>query len=327
MYDPRSGFAGITVSENGVLAYQAGGPLGAGSQLTWFDRAGRQLGAVGPPASYFNPKLSPDGKRAAVENTDPQTGNRDIWLVELQRDLFTRFTFDPAQEVYPVWSPDGSRIVFASNRNGPFNLYQKLSSGAGAEELLLKSDVRNLPHDWSTDGRFMSYSVPNDPNGTSFDIWVLPLSGERKPFPFIQTPFTKVQSQISPDGRWLAYYSNESGRNEAYIQSFPKPGSKWQVSTRGGSSPRWRHDGKELFFITDNRRKIMSVSVKADSVLELGAPAALFDIHVPASSPVPSRQYYDVTPDGQRFLIDTLVQEASSSPITVVLNWAAGLKR
>src|SRR5262249_34505780 len=161
------------------------------------------------------------------------------------RGLRTRLTFDPALNVAPIWSPDGTRIVFSSNRRGNMNLYQKASSGAGSDEAVLKSDVYGVPYSWSRDGRYLLYTS-GDP-GSATDLWVLPWFGEKKPFPFLQTRFAETRAKFSPDGRWVAYTSNESGRNEVYVTLFPKADGKWQVSTGGGTSARWRQDGRELF--------------------------------------------------------------------------------
>ena len=203
------------------------------------------------------------------------------------------------------------------------SLYQKPSNGAGSEEILLKDGVGTTAHDWSSDGRFITYR----PVGGSY-IWVLPLAGDRKPFPFLQTQFLSVESQISPDGKWLAYLSSESGRYELYVQSFPKPGAKWQISTNGAVQPRWRRDGKELFYIAPDQ-KLMAAPIKSDGTLEVGAAQALFETHVVGGASTGPRvlQQYDVAPDGQRFLMNVGREGPAASPITVVLNWTAGLKK
>jgi Tol biopolymer transport system component len=234
-----------------------------------------------------------------------------------------RFTSDPARETNPLWSPDGSRIVFSSDRDGPVNLYQRLVSGAGGDEALFKSDNRKVPYDWSRDGRFILYSE-QDPK-TSLDLWVLPLSEEQKPFPFLQTDFDEVHAQFSPDGKWIAYSSNESGMWQVYVRSFPDRGEKWPVSTSGGAQPRWRRDQKQLFYISAD--KMMVVDVKMDGAkFEAGVPKALFDLRFRPGFPGP-RNWYTVSEDGQRFLVTTNLEEATARPTTVVLNWTADLKR
>lgn len=267
--------------------------------------------------AYLNPKLSLDGKRVAVEQVT--TNNRDIWILEVERGVASRFTFDPAEEFDPLWSPDGKQISFVSKGS----LYQKASSGAGTEEILLKDGVGTTAHDWSSDGRFITYRPTQ-----GGDIWVLPLAGERKPFPFVQSEFNEVQSQISPDGKWLAYLSSESGRYEVYVQSFPKPAGKWQVSTNGGVYPRWRRDGKELFYLAPDQ-KLMAAAIRGDGTLEVGAPQALFETRtvLGASTGAHFLQQYDVAPDGQRFLMNVGREGPAASPITVVLNWTAGIRR
>ena len=286
----------------------------------WFDRSGKELGAVNPAGDVKDMRLSPDGKRAAIQITI-NAFNADIWLVDLERNTPTRFTFSPAIEDDPVWSPDGSRVLFTSERGGPRDIYQKLSSGAGSEELLLKSEVVKETQDWSSDGRFILFEI-NDPNNQS-DLWVLPLFGDKQPFPFLATEFSEYQGRFSPDGRWVAYVSNESGKQEVYVQSFPASGGKWQISTDGGAQPVWRHDGRELFYINPDR-KLMSVEIKTGATFEAGVPKMLFETRVDAYA---SNNRYAVSPDGQRFLINVPVEAQSSSAITVVLNWTADLKR
>ena len=315
------GLASFSVSENGVLAYRSGGIRTR--QLVWFDRAGRPLGSVGPPGAYRDPWLSPDEKRMALARIDPQTGTQDIWLFELSRGVTSRFTFHPSDDATPLWSPDGSRIIFSSSRDGAPNLYQKVSSGAGSEEALLKSDVSKYPTGWSGNGRYIVYA--NWDPKTKWDLWVLPMFGEQKQKSYLQTEFDTFQAQFSPDGRWIAYASNESNpRYEVYVQPFPLSSGKWQISSNGGAQPSWRRDGKELFYLAPDRR-LMAVEVKTGSTFEPGTPKALFQTQV--TGLVDARNHYVVSGDGQRFLVNTIVQEASSSPITVVVNWTAGLKQ
>ena len=242
-----------------MLVYRSSG--GLNTQLAWFDRSGKELGRIGEPGSYLSPKLSPDGKRVAVYRTTGVGTPGDIWVFDLARNTETRLTFDPADDLGPLWSPDGNHIAFASTRNHSFGLYQKNSNGTGDDELLLKVDTTIVPEDWSLDGRFLVYMITT---GGGRDVWFLPLAGDassgaprgsgqtgqaRKPVPFLTTPFFERHAQLSPDGKWMAYVSNESGIYDVYVQSFPAGGGKWQVSTGGGVEPRWRHDGKELFYL------------------------------------------------------------------------------
>jgi serine/threonine protein kinase len=325
-----NGRAAFSVSNTGVLVYRAGEIRGVQTQLLWADRRGAKGEPLGPVDSHEDPELSRDGNRVAFSRVNSQSGGSDIWLLELSRGTLSRFTFAaPRTAFYPLWSPDGSRIVFRSSRetSGIGNLYQKHSSGARNEELLLQPNEGNInPTDWSSDDRLILYETRKP--GGGLDLWALPLAGDKKPVPFLQSDFEEVQGRFSPDGRYVAYASNESGRYEVYIRSFPDPTGKWQVSTQGGAEPTWRRDGRELFYIAADK-KMMAVPVRSGSTLELGTPQALFESPSYLAGTVLSawRKQYDVTADGQRFLLNVLVSEPPPSPITVVLNWTAGLKR
>jgi Tol biopolymer transport system component len=304
--------AGFTVSDNGTLVYRTSGSSGK-SYLMWFDRNGKETEAVKLPAAYANPALSPNLQRIAVAKTD--AGVSDIWILDLERGTSTRFTVDPGDDNVPLWSPDGSTIVFGSNRGGGvYDLYEKPSSGVVQDEALLKSDHNKFPEDWSADGRLLLYRDV-DPQ-TRGDLWVLPMTGGKKPEPVVRTPFGEIQGRFSPDGRRIAYVSNESGRNEVYVQGFPKAVSRTQISTAGGTRPRWRGDGKEIFF-TSLVQEMMAVdmSVSSDGSLKAGLPHKLFTV-IPGG-------VWDVTPDGQRFLINSRAQtsQATVTPLTVVVNW------
>ena len=322
--NPIFGDAMFSVSGNGILAYRVGAVSGD-TQLMWFGHTGKRLGPVGIPGEYLNQELSPNGQRVAFERKSTH-GDRDIWLLELPEGATTRFTFNPADDYYPVWSPDGSQIVFASNREGSFGLYQKPSSGAGNEESLLKSAADVGPYSWSPDRRFITYRSVGAKGFT--EAWILPLFGDRKPFPYLQGDFTQSGPRVSPDGHWLAYYSTESGRYEVYIQSFPKRESKWQVSTGGGITPLWARDGKAIFYLALDG-KLMSVDINGNSALQVGTPKPLFELRTfgGARTILGFRNQFVVAPDGQRFLANVPVAEDSSSPITLALNWAAGLKK
>ena len=313
----------FSVSENGVLAYQTGTATG-GSQLNWFDRTGKQIGRLGDAATYYDLELSSDGKRASVSVEDQK--GRDIWVYDIARGLRTRFTFDAADELTSLWSPDGSRIVFNSRRKQHLDLYQKASSGDGSEEVLLEDNADKYPMSWSADGKFIMYvSNGGFTSSTGDDIFVLPLSGDRKPFPFLNTKFNEGAPQFSPDGRWVAYQSDESGKNDVYVAPFRGPGGKWQISTGGGSNPRWRQDGTEIFYqAPDNKLMAAAVNGKGGS-FEVGAVKPLFQTR--PSTGFRYNYFYHVFPDGQRFLVNTAPEQAASAPITVVLNWQAGLKK
>jgi len=267
-------FGGFSVSAAGQLAYRGGGAL---RQLKWYDRTGKAVGVAGEPDStiLLYPELSPDGGHVAlVRNVQ---SNPDVWLMDLVRGGMTRFTFDPAVDLVPLWSPDGMRIAFVSTRKGPYNLYLKPSSGAGAEELLLETPNNKYAQDWSKDGRFLLYAEADPKTGR--DLWALPMTGnDRKPIVVVKTPFEELNGQFSPDGHWVAYETNESGRFEIVVQPFPVPSGKWQVSTGGGIQPRWRADGKELYFIAPDG-KLMAASVTAAGVtFAAGTPVAISSV-------------------------------------------------
>jgi Tol biopolymer transport system component len=319
----------FAVSETGVLAHRAGGA--ERRQLVWVDRAGTVRGTVGPPDenALGNPELAPDGRRVAVQRS---VQGSDVWLIELGRGVPSRFTFDASSDGEPLWSPDGRRVVFRSARSGVMDLFEKPASGAADEQPLLVTAEPKTPLAWSPDGRVLLY-VTQDPK-TGADLWALPVGeskGDRKPFPVVQTAFDEAAGQFSPDGRWLAYQSNESGPVEVYVRSFPGPGGKWQVSMAGGNQPRWRPDGKELFYVApDGRLMAVPIGVGTDKqTLETSPPVPLFATRLASGSGITgvvTKPQYAVARDG-RFLMNVAVEGATASPITVVLNWDAELKK
>ncbi len=322
-----TGKTSFSVSQNGVLAFQTE-TSSVGIKLLWYDRMGKQTSAIDQSAVYNHLRLSPDGKRIATTQFDVKGRNDDVWLYEISRAVWTRFTFDPASERWPIWSPDGSTIVFASDRKKLLDLFQRASSGAGSEEPLLDSSFPKYPNDWSRDGRFIAYT--HDEPKTRGDIWILPMDpdpkgagGERKPFLFLQTEFNENRATFSTDGRWIAYQSDESGRNEVYIRPFPGPGGKWQVSTNGGSHPRWRRDGKELFYLLDNLIMAADIELDATTVKVRGVtPLINFIPYVGVNGDI-----YDVTGDGKRFLLASQRGAEISSPVTLVVNWVGEIKK
>jgi Tol biopolymer transport system component len=319
-YNDSNSYANVAVSQNGTLVYLGGGA--SKRRLTWFDRSGKEQETVGPSGDINDIVLSRDDKRLAMQRLD--AGNSDIWLMDLARGVPSRFTFDPASDDNPVWSPDGNQVMFSSEGakgDVTLNLYRKVSSGAGTQELHLKSDVTKEATDWSNDGRFIVFQAYYPK--TESDLWVLPLFGDGKPYPFLQTDFSEAQGFFSPDGHWLAYISNESGRNEVYVQTFPQSGGKWLISSGGGAQPHWRSDGKELFYIGPDRT-LMAVEVNTASTFETSAPKPLFATQVSGYN-APNR--YVVSADGQRFLVNSPAGEMNQTPITVVLNWTSTLKR
>ncbi len=317
-YFANFGFGVFTASDNGILAYQASG-AGSITQVVWLDRSGKQLDVLGPPADYLRPRLSRDGRRVAIDVGDPQTGRFDIWIYDLARRVSTRFTFE-ADSVFPIWWPDDSRIVFQSNRKGQSALYQKVSSGTGNEEFLVQEGGLKVPTDLSSDGRFLAYHVIDNKTKT-WDLGLCSVA-EKKTSVFLSTPAAEVNGRFSPDGRWIAYQSDESGTVEVYVQPFPGHGGKWQISKAGGTQPVWNRNGKEIFYVSADN-KLMAVDVKADSGFEAGPPRALFEVHLKSVN----GWKYDISPDGQRFLANVVIGEVRSNPITLVLNWAAETKK
>jgi eukaryotic-like serine/threonine-protein kinase len=308
----------FSASQNGVLAYTSGRALG-GVQLTWFDRTGKKLDTVGAPGQLSGFSLSPDGTRVALIRRDPQVGRSDLWIRDLARGAESRLTSSGIGSG-PVWSADGTHIFYASR---PFDkVYQKAANNTGAEEVL--ETAARVPVDASRDGRYLFMTTTGNTPKTGVDIWVLPLFGDRKAFPYAQTEFQENEPRLSPDGRWLTFRSNESKRSEIYVVSFPQPGGKWQISTNGGEEPVWSPDGRELYYYgLDN--KIMAVDIKpsvpGNSQLQFSVPRALFEVRIRTAD----NPNLDVSKDG-RFLLPVLVEQAST-PMTVVLHWPEMLKK
>jgi Tol biopolymer transport system component len=316
-----SGFASFSASLTGILAYASGSS--PNRQLAWFSRDGKRLGSVGQLGEYASPALSPDEKKIAVARIDSQTRTPDIWLFDLTRGTETRFTFDPGSDRAPLWSPDGTEIMFASDRTGVWDLYRKSVNGTKAEERVISSADDEFPSQWSADMRLIVYSTPRPK--TNWDLWTLPVREPSKPSPFLRTRFNEVQGALSPNGQWMAYTADETGRFEVYVQSFPEGGNKRQVSVDGGSDSKWRADGRELFYVSP-KHKLISVKLQPGARFEAGLPVELFEMPIPdlvASFP----NNYLASADGQRFLVNTLVRDAPSPQISVVINWAAELRR
>jgi eukaryotic-like serine/threonine-protein kinase len=315
----------FSASSNGVLVYR--GDAGHIYQLTWLDREGKAFATLAEPNGYSSIALSPDGRRVAVSRPNPEdTPNWDVWLLDVGRNTSTRFTYEQVRAGFPVWSANGSDVIFGSVDEGEANLYLKPASGAGNERLLLNAGPEfKYATNSSRDGRFLLYTAENAK--TKSDLWVLSLDGDHEPVPFLRTEFNERSGQFSPDGRWVAYTSDESGRDEIYVREFssgPGVGSadgagKWLISKGGGTDPRWRGDGNELFYVASDG-KLMSVGISAKPAFEAGVPKPLFQLP-------PGFIGGDVTADGQRFLIGVPVAQSAAAPFTVVMNWQTSLKK
>jgi eukaryotic-like serine/threonine-protein kinase len=325
-----AGSRGFSISDNGVLVYRTG-TADINLQIGVYDRAGKLIESFARPADYRGISLSPDGKRLAVHQHDGNGG--DVWVFESSKGPVSRLTFNAMQDnSTPLWSPDGKRIAFASLRNGKWGIYLKSADGTGDEELLVESETPKAPFSWSADGKFIAYSVL-DPK-TKNDIWVLPLSGDKKAFALLQTPFNEAFPQISPDGKWIAYDSDETGRREIYVRPFPTGTGKWQISTSEAAAPLWRGDGKELFFFEGAATggKFIAADIRAvGSSLEHGTPREVFATSVAVPSHPVDYEPFAVSADGQRFFltradVDNSVY-SSATPLTVVINWTSGLPR
>ena len=316
----------FSVSANGVLVHSAGNrPY---QEVAWFDRRGGRIGTIGSSSLHFSILPSPDERRVAVrQNSEWPNPEIDVWLTSLSDGSSSRFTFNripPAGA--PVWSPAGDRIIFSSNRPGQNEIYEKAITSPQEEKLLLKGAGIIESTDWSRDGHFLMYQQ-YDPK-TRWDLWLLRLGGVRTPPPFLQTDSDEQRATFSPDGRWFSYQSNESGKDEIYVKPFspasPGAGGRWQISSSGGIEPRWRRDGKELFYIAPDR-KLMSVAVKTGDNFEAGTPQALFPTQLSTVGEAANSRYAPIG-DGHRFLMIIDHQPQSSTPATVVLNWQAALR-
>lgn len=311
------GLARFSVSREGTLAYRTGESNG---RLLWVDRAGRELDTLGDAGLYGDPALSPDGTRLAYNQVDPRTGKGDVWIRDLARGVSSRFTFGQGNNGAAVWTPDGKNLVFSSVKADKAEILQKPATGQGEEIVLLSSPHQLLPVSFATDGRFLAY-VMQAPD-TLADIMALPTFGDRTPIPLAVTPFAETLPMLSPDGKFIAYRSNESGRNEIYVRTFPEATGKWQVSVNGGGDPNWRADGKELYFRGVDQ-KLMAVDVQLRGSFQAGTPHMLFPASTQAGVGVRNR--FSPSPDGSRFITIAPQSREAIGPTTVVLNWEAGL--
>jgi len=329
-------FGFFSASANGTLVYR-NGSAGQINQLTWFDRQGRALGKAGDSGEYWGLSLAPDGTRGVVSWLNPAQVplSIDLWFLDFAHGTKTRFTFGEGNSQSPIWSPDGSHVIFISNReNGLYDLYQKPSSGVKDAEVLLKSSEEKDANDWSSDGRLLLYTSQNIKTGA--DLWLLPLQGERTPIPFLRTEFNEFDGHFSPDMHWVAYTSDESGGNEIYVRRFsqaPESGfsaeeGKWMISKGAGTGPRWRGDGRELYYRSPDGT-VMAATISPGTAFQVRTVNPLFRASVSSPKIFGSYVYFywDAMRDGTRFLIPTPVAENPPSPFDVVLNWTSLLRK
>jgi serine/threonine-protein kinase len=312
-----TGAAQYSFSATGSLVYVPGEIGLAQSRLVWVNRSGAEQPLAAPAHAYIDPGLSPDGRQIAVSIMEQGS---QVWLYDLSRETLTRLTFEGNYNLDSAWTPDGKRIAFSSNKEGPRNLFWQLADGSGGLERLTTSEYVHLPMSWSPDGQSLVFTEIN--SATGYDIWVWRL-GDRKAQPFLRTPYNEAAPRFSPDGHWLAYVSDESGRREIYVQPYPGPGGKWQISTEGGTEPVWNRNGRELFYRSGD--KMMASDIATRPSFTNGKPHMLFEgPYVPTPASVP---FYDVSPDGQRFLMLKPSEQGAPTQINVVLNWFEELKQ
>jgi eukaryotic-like serine/threonine-protein kinase len=302
----------FSAADTATLLLQKGGNVSL-SRLSWFSREGKELGSLGEPQVYANPQISGNGQRVVVDQTDTESQNTDVWTYDVQSGAAKRLTFDPALDATPIWNADGSKVVFTSSRGTAFNLFLKEANGADEEKAICETDMDKYADSWSRDGKYILYQEGPD-------LKYLTVPGMKSTL-YLKAPATLRNAQFSPDGKWVAYDSNESGKWEIYVTSFPEAKGKWQVSHGGGEQARWRGDGKELFYLSPDA-KIMAVPVKTGASFDPGVPVALFQT-TPRETVATSELFiYDVDPTGQKFLVNALVNGSNVQPMTVVLHWA-----
>ena len=306
---------------SGALVYRRGTFLGQ-SELAWVDRAGKRIGQIGAPDDFRAVRISPDGRSVAFAIEDRRVGTPDLWIYDVARGDASRFTFDPGTDRDPIWSPDGVKLAFRSNRRERFNIYARARNGVGSEQLLYDSTENANPHDWSANGQFVLFTRANGKTGR--DIWALPVDGARASYPVLEAPLNQDYPRFSKSGRLISYQTDDSGRNKVFVMPYPDSGDRWEISPGGGAQPIWRGDGKELFYVAPDNT-IMAVDVReGDGTVDFGTPRRLFQAAIVI---LPARQpswTWDVAPDGRRFLL--IVAKDDNAPVTLVTNWQVELK-
>jgi dipeptidyl aminopeptidase/acylaminoacyl peptidase len=283
------------------------------SRLIWFDRTGQRLTSVGPIADHGNLEISPDGSRVAVAVTDTSRATRDIWIYNLASGERTQFTSDPSDENWLIWSPDGARVLLNSFARDRLSLFESSSTSAAQRTSLLEGNEGTWPVSWSPDGRFVLYVTNNE--RTSNDIWVLVRDGSRPPYPYLHTAASENWAAFSPDGKWVAFSATDSGQPEVFVAPFPEPTRRWRISADGGSQARWRRDGKEIFYVAPNRMlMVVQLETSAGDVI-VKDYTPLFELQYPYGA----YHAFDQTPDGQRFLVNTLVVNPKRPGVTASL--------
>ena len=325
--DTAGNLAAFSVGPTGVLGLRS--TAASRRQLVWFDRGGNQLATVGSPdeSAMAAPALSPNDGRIALYRA-PE-GNSDVWLIDLARQFSSKMTFDSAPDGSPVWSADGRTIFFRSTRSGASDLYRTPANRSGGDQLLLATPENKSPLDVSPDGRYLLFTTHSARSGV--DLMAMPLTGDEKPVPVVQTNYDEIEGQFSPDGRWIVYVSNESGANEVYAQPFPGPGDRLRVSTAGGAHPRWRRDGREVFYVTSDNRLMAAAVRVSEGSLDISAPAELFRVRFATGTNINlaaglQRPQYAVASDG-RFLINVAVDDSMPRPIRILINWPSALPK
>jgi hypothetical protein len=321
--NPVTNQALFSASGSGAIVFFSG--AAGQSELAWVDRSGAAIGTATEVGALTTIALSPDASQVVYDSTDARTAAFDLWRLIFSRGVPARLTFNPGSDIFPVWARDGTRLAYASVRDGPPQLYEIGADGASPERHLLKTDLPAVPTGWTADGSALVYTLVN-PKTAGGDIWILPLDG-REPRPFLATAADERYGTLSNDGRWLAYVSNESGRYEVYVRSFPEAGNLRQLSSKGGLQPLWRADGREIFYLAPDRT-LMAVDLgPAAAALDPGPPRRLFATHAIWLEMQPTARTYAAVRDGQRFLLANATEQARSEPIRVVLNWHAALRQ